>query len=421
MVRFYTANARCDVSRLSKEEHPVIDTVWFLFFLLTYIGPVIFPYTHYVITAALLVGTWYRNNWHISVERGMAPILYWYTAVTAWVFLSLIWSPYRTNGQKTVLIGTIETAVMIVCLLDYIRSRTEIIRIMELYICATAVFAFLYYALSPIGTWGTTKMGVWSTIWRNSAGYYFIFAALFAFFLALYDKAHLTSSLAAGGLLAIAGIGTGSRKAVAQFLLAVGLYSLFQVDRRKRIRAVCVIVLGSVLIYFGSFFIPYLNALMEKYVFNILRGVDATDASTTFRAYMRQFAIELFRKHPIIGYGVEGYKEWVRTSHADALRRYAMQATYSHCNYTEMLANFGLIGFFVYYAYPVSILLRPIHKYRSFAQVCGIVTTALFLILDYGAISYYMKLYICIAVIGMSAILWDELHPSPLHTSIEFE
>ena len=67
--------------------------------------------------------------------------------------------------------------------------------------------------------------------------------------------------------------------------------------------------------------------------------------STDVRAMMIKEGFEFFMEHPILGGGYNYF--YLRTS---------TPYDYSHCNYTEMLCTFGLIGTLVYYSKHFSLL-----------------------------------------------------------------
>lgn len=126
---------------------------------------------------------------------------------------------------------------------------------------------------------------------------------------------------------------------------------------------------------------------------NFFSGQGNVDDSTLVRIQMIDRGIELFKKKPILGYGIANYSVVSPFS------------TYSHNNYVELLVGVGIIGTIVYYSiyiYIIFNLLRFKKKDKSlslfFALVLGIV------VMEYGLVSYYIEIYQIIIASAFSAI-----------------
>lgn len=133
--------------------------------------------------------------------------------------------------------------------------------------------------------------------------------------------------------------------------------------------------------------------------------VDETDKtseayySTKNREEMREDAIEQWKGKPIFGYGFDSYKY--------RAREISGHFHYSHCNYTEMLYNGGVVYFGAYYWIYILILKEYFkkknvdQKYRLFALATAIV----YFVLDYGAVTYsvtIVQIALCLALKAMT-------------------
>ena len=123
------------------------------------------------------------------------------------------------------------------------------------------------------------------------------------------------------------------------------------------------------------------------------------DSSARNREIMRNDAIEQWWEKPFFGYGFDSYKyrAQVVTGHFH----------YSHCNYTEMLYNGGIVMLIAYYWIFYKIIRdfckkkNVEQKYRAFA----IAVALCFIIFDYGAVSYslsYVQIMLAMALKGLS-------------------
>lgn len=106
------------------------------------------------------------------------------------------------------------------------------------------------------------------------------------------------------------------------------------------------------------------------------------DGSSRTREIMRKDAIQQWQKRPLTGYGFDSYKYRAKQT----VRKFF----YSHCNYTELLYNGGILYFLLYYWIYYKVFIEAFRRknipqeYRAFA----IATAISLFIYDYGAISY---------------------------------
>jgi O-antigen ligase len=109
------------------------------------------------------------------------------------------------------------------------------------------------------------------------------------------------------------------------------------------------------------------------------------DASAATRAEFVEFGFHWFLEKPIIGYGIDNYRELL----LDANGLY----TYSHNNFIEILCSIGIIGFAVYYAIYANLLMKLTQKMKKQDTYSKIAWILIFLslILDYGAVTYFDK------------------------------
>ena len=116
-------------------------------------------------------------------------------------------------------------------------------------------------------------------------------------------------------------------------------------------------------------------------LFESMNGQRAED----IRAVYRKIGMQQFYKTPILGIGMGNSLE--------LLASVGQRRTYLHCNFVEILASGGIIGFVIYYCIYVKLLggLWKYRKYRSQTTNLCIVLLLLMLIMDYGMVTYYDK------------------------------
>lgn len=145
-----------------------------------------------------------------------------------------------------------------------------------------------------------------------------------------------------------------------------------------------IVILGTIAAYLimtVPVFYETIGYRMESLVLGML-GIQKHGSSAAIRDLMRKIALEKWLESPLWGYGFDSFKFYSATVTGHKF--------YSHCNYTELLYNGGILYFLVYYwifwrMLEETLLFRKgQQKYRAFA----VGTVISILLFDYGAISY---------------------------------
>lgn len=116
-------------------------------------------------------------------------------------------------------------------------------------------------------------------------------------------------------------------------------------------------------------------------------GEGAADGSSLLRKKMREVGFAQFLKTPIFGIGI---------GCSDVLLQHTInRSTYLHNNYIELLACGGIVGTALYYV-PRLALLRDFWSSRFLRNrqtIACLTILLLYLIMDYGEVSYSEKVY----------------------------
>lgn len=179
---------------------------------------------------------------------------------------------------------------------------------------------------------------------------------------------------------------SGGRKFFIVPFMVLFIMLLLKQDKNNRRH----VVFCSVLIIFGVVGLCYMlmnfPILYEtvgyrfESLFDYIIGESSTsDASTLEREKMRAMALELWEESPVWGHGTSAFS------------KLAPWGVYSHCNYTELLCNYGIIGLLYYYGLWTYSLFRLFkvksnHIMRHFL----IAIMISFILFDYGAVSFSM-------------------------------
>jgi hypothetical protein len=198
---------------------------------------------------------------------------------------------------------------------------------------------------------------------------------------------------------------TQSRKALVLLLAGVVLVYVMKTMGQKgfvkKLFSLLVYMLLLLLALRVLLRLPIFSGILERMdqMLNFWSDDGKVDNSTVLRNNMISLGMEWFKKYPIGGIGIGN-------PHILA-ERYLNFDTYLHNNYVELLCGGGIIGFVLYYSMHAYLLINLI-KYRKAdheAFSVAVVWLVLSLIMQYGMVSYYLKLqwyYLVVQFLNLS-------------------
>lgn len=315
-----------------------------------------------------------------------------FTRITTWAaifysfaIVSSLWSISITHSLDATYLNNILHILIIITFFSYqIGSKEDLDRAVLLVFAVIAITAAVLFIKTPSGAWGSERVGESIGLNSNSAGVMMAVGCLFILYLSTSYREKWLAVLVVP--LFVIGLMSGSRKAFMLLLIFIAGYSILH---SKGFKTFLVIAVALVFVYFAYNYVmtnPDLYAVIgqriERAVMYVSGGA-TVDYSLIERAFYRRAAMEEFFQHPVLGIGMNGflaYMENIGYSHV----------AYSHCNYTELLCNFGIIGFVSYYAIFASMLMycvKNINKLDNKLSFALILLIGL-LLADYGAVTY---------------------------------
>jgi len=138
------------------------------------------------------------------------------------------------------------------------------------------------------------------------------------------------------GLVFFEIINTGSRKGIFFTILIIIFYYFSSIRKIGNLNKVIYFIIGLfILSQFALYTInsPYFYRFFESFYYN---DVSLTDLH---RYALAQDGIRLFYERPIFGWGADGFRYFNN-----------VDFTYSHMNFLELLVNYGIIGFILFYS-----------------------------------------------------------------------
>ena len=317
------------------------------------------------------------------VKKRKKPTLYsfWNFAFFGICFVSIFYSSIPSNSlQMTRKI--FEIGILGSLLIGYLDNIEKINFTYKSFVFAGVALIVRLLISFPINTWGTDRLGN-EMLNANSIGLHLAISAIFAFYLANIYKKKLYFVFIIVFFVVIAL--TGSRKAIVMLLMGISLLYYFNSNKlSKKIKSIFIILLILLLSYYLIMNIPnFYNVLgyrIEK-IMNSITGEGSTDISTRLRNSMIDIGTSLFKKKPILGYGIDSYK---------SISGFGM---YSHNNYIEIIVGVGFIGALTYYSAYVYIIKKLYSK--KILIYCNpiLVIVIMLSLLEIGLVSYYGIIY----------------------------
>lgn len=133
--------------------------------------------------------------------------------------------------------------------------------------------------------------------------------------------------------------------------------------------------------------IPFLYDIIGERMmgmFDLFSGKSSSISGDEIRTQMIDIGLSKWIDAPLWGHGLDAFKFYNRTVTGNFF--------YSHNNYVEMLYNFGLVGFFLYYSFfvKVAIRLKNMPEEMKIYKCLGYTILIELLIFQMGGVDYFL-------------------------------
>lgn len=221
----------------------------------------------------------------------------------------------------------------------------------------------------------------------NQIGSYFSVAYIFSLFIVLFSNKKIDLLFVLPALLFVyEGITTGSKAFMFSFVVSTLTLIIIRF-RHHKIRLL-ILVVSLVATFIVLINLPFLSLLKDRILsmFSTLFGVGGSniDGSTLQRFLWQEYSLYLASKNLFLGLGESGFAV------------FSGVGTYSHANYSEMLCNFGLLGFVLFYV-PIVLPLFFINKNKQNVRFLSVALSAFLIVSSFMEVFYYDKIiYVCL-------------------------
>jgi O-antigen ligase len=330
--------------------------------------------------------------------------MWWLMLFNAWGLASLCWSLNPTYTMDYLKTAIVQMAIFIP-LSFLIRTEQDIYEILKLLVIASVITStYLLFNIDEadigvLAIGGETAGEAWNA---NTIGMMTSISLLSCFALIKrgVSKKQAIFYVGAISLLGYVSLFTGSRKTLFILMAGIALYYLLMAKKNK------MVVLSSIIALVFFFYslvmsVPELYSVLGVRVEGLvaqITGEGTVDYSTIQRMYMIGSGMYWFAQNPIMGYGMNNYRELFGGVAGGT-------TTYAHNNYVELLVGVGIIGTVIYYYmyfYVIKKLVKRL-RYKEATSALFLTLFLLFMVLEYGLVSYNSFLVQLIICLGYKA------------------
>lgn len=339
-------------------------------------------------------------------KKNVKFLVIWFGIFVLWATLSQYWA-YDSKANSNTLLTLFRILVIGIALFYYASSYEKVVGIIKAFVYSTLIMAVTVLLTTPLSQYGKAgDEGFGNVIGqqRNAFGAVMTFVIPLCIMLYYYEGFKHGKKLAV--FFAFALLCSGSRGAMLQLVIILVLYVMTIPGLVKKFKymfgavivaIIAVIVLQNVPYLYDTVWVRFIN------MFATVTGIEETaDSSALTRELYKVLAWDMFAEKPIIGYGLDGFFCVLRD--VEYVNGYYVPARYSHCNFTEIAANFGLVGLSIWYIPIFGIIIDSFKLRQRMPNMKMVfITLTSMVILDYARIpwAYHhsMYTYFCIILI----------------------
>lgn len=319
--------------------------------------------------------------------------LIWYTVFCCLCFLSINWALDKRiafEGSKTILWNLL----CIGMISFYMRNKAKLaLAILKIITVIPVVWPFevmLNYGASQLLNVRDVMIGAE----YNKAAMFAAFGAIIAYFIVrnrtVLDFMNVKNKYCYILILILdvmVCVLSTSRKSIVVTISVIILYEIL--NSKDIIKLMRNIFWGLLLLVFLFLILTKINILYElvgKNLISMINGIfnisNVIDSSTHARMGRISRGIMWFKESKLLGYGTENY------SVLSGMYKAGFDGIADN-NYIELLVDFGVVGFIIYYLYIFRCIVKSLKNFRnSSLYMLSLLILISILIFDYGASNY---------------------------------
>lgn len=214
---------------------------------------------------------------------------------------------------------------------------------------------------------------------KNVYGMNHATTALIAFYYMVRNKKYKLFNFVVLCASFICTMSSGSKKALLIVVIGV-LYLIYKSYGIRQFYKVIGLTLFAGILFYMAIHLPMFEMLRRRFEgsINALLGKSGGDSSTVTRMSFIETGWRLFKDKILIGYGADNFKY------------VSGVGVYSHNNFIEILVNFGIIGFTMFYSMYV-VAFRNMRKEQTYEGKLLVVIFLVKTALELAGINYFTK------------------------------
>ena len=310
--------------------------------------------------------------------------LLWLGAFVMFGVFSMLWIAPENATAVTVTLSVIQVGLIACCILFYcaFTHRTEFV--LWCFVLAALVFCVRFFLTVPSSMWGQAeRFKAYGVFGSNTPAMVMAYASIILVWMCFFKEHPLKRKffpLLCVFMFMFISVLMGTKKSLLIFAACMVVFLLGSAKNPvKLFGRLALIGVAAVGIYLLFTKVPMFYNSIGYRIEGLLSLFDGgeVDASTEDRANHIVEGWKIFKRHPFVGLGQDGY-------------RYTnSKITYSHNNYIELLANLGIIGFSIYYSvYFVMLRLGARVFKKNMLPLCIVIAI---LLSDIAIVSYSLE------------------------------
>lgn len=312
----------------------------------------------------------------------------WALLFFAYCFISCLWVSLVNITAIRCTISVLQCCLIGFMVLYFTNTKEKLQYLTNLFIIAGIILSIRFFVQVPSSVWGKEIRFENDPLFEsnNTAVFLAYVSALIVYYFVFCKQKLLKRifSILLVFLFMFVSIMTGTKKGILIFGIIV--LSTFVLRSKNPLKLVFRIGIGIIFVFVGFYIIMHVDLLygaigyrFEKMIYQILGINGIVDGSTRERVAFIKSAFRVFKENPIVGVGIDGFRYLNEIQH-----------TYSHNNFTELLANLGIIGFAIYYSEYLRILLKSKYLIKKNQIIFAVVLAMI--VADYGSVTYSSEL-----------------------------
>ena len=295
-----------------------------------------------------------------------------------WAALSCFWSVNLHDSAYYCVTLCLRLMVSL-SILIYVDSPKKLNNLLKFIVLSALIFSIRIILVVPISAYGEARIGNYLSFDGESSygntGLTYILGV--AGVMLLCSKRQIINNKIIKYVLVILftvlSLLSGSKKQVFFLIIAVIIFALMNsknkiVMLRNFIIAIVVLLFVFYLIFNNNILYNSIGVRLESMLALFIDNGANLDISTENRTLFLKYAWETFLNHPLLGVGLDGFKNLN-----------PIELCWAENNYVELLADLGILGLIIYYI-PHVIIIRKLIKCKK----------------DWGIINYILLVLLCL-------------------------